>query len=173
LFASLAQGAINMEEWRLQEADAADIRQLAKLSQGLLNCLSDLLSMSDDFSMYASLQRLYDAKQIEGMPAMVNPHAELTLKANAENNYCRSHHYELVEHVYRPELEVYWDWVLKRIKSGDRSEWKRPQEFTEQKKIIQDRFYDTPLKEMAPPEVRSADKLTEIINELEELVGQF
>jgi hypothetical protein len=158
LYLSLAKGAVQMDAWRQDKADVSEIRTYSKISKELLATLSDLLAMSDDFSMYASLQRLYDAKPIEGMPPMVNPHAEQILKANAENNYCRSHHYELVEHVYRPELEVYWNWALKQIQSGNRSEWKRPQEFAEQEKIIEDRFYERPLKEMAPVKTRNAKK---------------
>jgi hypothetical protein len=172
-FTSLAKGSLLMEEWRLKQADASDIREIAELSQDLLATLSDILAMSDDFSMYSSLQRLYDAKHIEGMPPMVNPHAEQTLKANAENNYCRSHHYELVEHVYRPELEVYWDWVLKRIKSGDRTEWRRPQEFSEQEKIIEDRFYETSLKTMAPSKTRDAKSFSEVLSRLNSQVNEL
>ena len=170
LFASLAQGAISMEGWRLQKVGVADIRQLAGLSQELLACLSDILSMSDDFSMYASLQRLYNAEQIEGFSPMVNPHSEQTLKANAENSYCRNQQYELVEYVYRPEMEIYWEWVLKRVKSDDRSVWKRPQEFTNQQKIIKDRFYETPLTRMAPKENHNANDMAEILLALENLV---
>ncbi len=172
-FTSLAKGSLLMEKWRIKEADASSVRTIAKLSQDLLTTLSDILAMSDDFSMYASLQRLYDAKHIEGMPPMVNPHAEQTLKANAENNYCRSHHYELVEHVYRPELDVYWNWVLKQIKLGNRSEWKRPQEFTEQEKIIEDRFYERPLKEMAPVKTRNAKNMAETFIQLEKKVNEL
>ena len=140
------------------------------VKQELLACLSDILSMSDDFSMYASLQRLYNAEQIEGFSPMVNPHSEQTLKANAENSYCRNQQYELVEYVYRPEMEIYWEWVLKRVKSDDRSVWKRPQEFTNQQKIIKDRFYETPLTRMAPKENHNANDMAEILLALENLV---
>lgn len=172
-FSSLAKGSLLMEEWRQKKADASDIREIAELSQDLLATMSDILAMSDDFSMYASLQRLYDAKPIEGIPPMVNPHSEQTLKANAENNYCRSHHYELVEHVYRPELEVYCDWVLKRIESGDRTEWRRPKEFSAQEKIIEDRFYKTSLESMAPTKPRNAENLTETLTYLKNHVNQL
>ena len=173
LFATLAQSAVKMEDWRHKKADRPEIVKLSNLSRKMLACLSDLLAMSDDYSMTATLKKLYEAETINGVPPFVNPHTELTLKGNSENGYCRSHHYELVEHVYRPEMEIYWDFVLKRIKSGDRSEWRRPQEFADQKKIVEDRFYDKPLTEMAPAESRNAARLAEIIKELGELVGQF
>ena len=174
LYMSLAKGAVQMEEWRNKKADASDIRELAKLSKDLLATLSDIVSMSDDFSMYTSLQKLSDAKPIEGIAPTVNSHSEQTLKANSENGYCRSHHYELVEHVYRPELEVYWDWVLKRIKSGDRSEWKRPKEFSEKGKIIEDKFYETSLKVMAPPtKNRNAKSFSKVLLQLNNQVNEL
>lgn len=172
-FASLAKGSLSMEKWRQKEVDVSEIKRYSELSKKLLATLSDLLSMSDDFSMYASLQKLYDAEYIEGMPPMVNPHSEQTLKGNSENDYCRSHHYELVEHVYRPELEEYWNWVFKQIKSGDRSEWKRPQEFSEQKKIIEDRFYKTSLKEMAPTKKRNARSFSKVLSRLNNQVNDL
>jgi len=172
-FASLVHGANKMEDWRNSKANKRDFRRLSKLSQSLLESLTDILAMSDDFSLYASLQRLYDAKDIEGMPAMVNPHSEQTLKANAENGYCRSQQYELAYYVYRPELSAYWDYILKRVKSGDRSEWKHPDEFREQEKDIVDKFYKTPLAEMAPTIERNAKNLAIILNHMEELINEL
>jgi len=173
LFASLAGGVCQMEEWRQQNADLADIRKLARLSQELLAILSDVLAMSDDFSMYSSLKRLSNAKELNGVQPLVNPHAEQTLKANAENGYCRSQQYELVQNVYRPELSAYWNWVLKRIKSGDRSAWESPPEFSEQGKIIVDRFYATPLADMAPTISRDPKNLSDILTRMEKLVNEL
>jgi hypothetical protein len=172
-FASLAQGAFQMEAWRQRKADPADIRQLAKVSQELLAVMSDILAMSDDFSMYASLCQLSNAKELNGVQPMLNPHSEQTLKGNAENGYCRSQQYELLEYVYRPELTTYWNWVLKRIKSGDRTEWKRPAEFGEQEKIIVDRFYDTPLAKMAPTMSRNSKNMSDILIHMEKLVNKL
>lgn len=173
LYASLSRGVCLMEEWRQEKVNRADIRKYAKLSQKFLASLSDILAMSDDFSMSASLNNLSKAKELNGVQPMVNPHAEQTLKGNAENDYCRSQQYELVQHVYRPELDVYWNWVLKRIKSGDRTEWKRPPEFDEQEKIIEDLFYKTPLAQMAPTISRNAKSLSDILTGLEKLVNEM
>lgn len=170
LFASIAKGVCLMEDWRQQKADTADIYQLAELSQDLLGSLSEILAMSDDFSMYASLERLSCAEEINGIQPIINPHAEQTLKANAENNYCRTHQYELVEYVYRAELAAYWNWVLNRIKSGDRAPWNMPPELKKQGKIIVDQFYETPLKSMSPTISRNPEKLSEIILQIEKLV---
>lgn len=173
LFASLGQTTIDIDTWNKDKIGAKDIRQLVKLSQKILASLSEVLAMSDDFSMHHSLLKLYDAEQINGVPPLINPHTELTLKGNAEVDYCRSHHYELVEHVFQPELKVYGDWILKQIKSGNRAEWKRPEIFTEQGAIIKDRFYDTPLAEMAPKKERNAHRLIDAFSRLQNNVSEL
>ncbi len=173
LYASLSRGVCLMEEWRQEKASRADIRKYAKLSQEFLASLSDILAMSDDFSMYASLRLLSNAKELNGIPPLVNPHSEQTLKGNSENDYCRSQQYELVQHVYRAELAAYWNWALKRIKSGDRTAWKRPVEFGEQEKDIENRFYETPLAQMAPTISRNAESMSDILTRLEKLVNEL
>jgi hypothetical protein len=47
-------------------------------------------AQSDDFSMRASYRRLSQAKELGGVRPVINSHAELALKVNAENDYCRS-----------------------------------------------------------------------------------
>lgn len=108
-----------------------------------------------------------------GRSTMLNPHSEQTLKGNAENGYCRSHQYELLQYFYRPELTTYWNCVLKRIKSGDRTEWKRPAEFGEQEKIIVDRFYETSLAKMAPTLTRDSKNLSDVLIQMEKLTNKL
>ena len=115
-----------------------------------MDALADVLALSEDFSMHASLKHLEKAQPLDKVVPTINPHSERTLKSNAENGYCRSHQYELVRHVYRPELDAFWEWVLGRIEAGDKTPWKRPAEFTARAKQIADKFYETPLAEMAP-----------------------
>ncbi len=150
LLTGLMKGAITMEAWRGGKADAAGLEKLAQLSKAILDAQADVLAQSGEFSMHASLERMSRAKQLGPVEPAVNPHAEQTLKSNAENDYCRSHHYELVRQVYRPELETYWAWVLGRVATGDKTSWRRPAEFTAKSKAIEDRFYATPLAAMAP-----------------------
>jgi hypothetical protein len=150
LLATLMKASLEMEAWRTGKADAARIGKLADLSKRLMDALADVLAQSDDFSMHASLERLRRAQPLGGVRPMVNPHSEQTLKSNAENDYCRSHHYELVRHAYRRELEVYWAWVLGRLASGDKTPWRRQATFGAEKKTIADCFYARPLAEMAP-----------------------
>uniref|UniRef100_UPI0032178F03 alpha-N-acetylglucosaminidase TIM-barrel domain-containing protein n=1 Tax=uncultured Draconibacterium sp. TaxID=1573823 RepID=UPI0032178F03 len=173
IFASLAQGTMQVTASKNIKSSEKEIKRISKLNKQLMASLSDILAMSDDFSMYASLKQLEKAEQLNGIPSILNPHSEQALKGNAENNYCRSHHYELVEYVYRPELEFYWDWFLKRIKSDASTEWKRPAEFKKQEKLIEDKFYATPLSEMAPTKPRNAKSLEDTLNYLEELINEL
>jgi hypothetical protein len=173
LFVAVARGASQMEAWRQQQADPDQIRRLAQVSQDLLAALGGVLAMSDDFSMDATFRRLARARELGGVQPILNPHTEQTLKGNAENDYCRSHHYELVEHVYRPEMAAYWQWVLARLTTGDRSPWRRPAEFTAQAKAIAESFYQTPLAELAPTGKRDAATLAKCLLDLESSVKRL
>ncbi len=121
--------------------------------------------------MTASIQRLGAAEPVGGVTPALNPHTELTLKGNAENSYCRSHHYELARHVYTAETAAFWDYVLARLESDGRAEWPFPPELGEQAKRIQDTFYATPLSEMAPTASRGPAELAEVLRRLAALVG--
>lgn len=173
LLVSLMRASLDMEAWREGRNDGARIRKLATLSKDVLDSLADVLAQSDEFSMAASLKRLERAQPLGGVEPKINSHSEQTLKSNAENDYCRSHHYELVRHVYRPELDVYWAWVEKRLAANDRSPWRRPKEFTAEAKAIEDTFYATPLATMAPsqqPVGPLADVFTRLSGQVRELM---
>jgi len=172
LTATVLHAGRMVHAWRQQQADAASIRQVAELNRELLDALCGLLAQSDDFSMAASLRQLEEAKPLGGVLPALNPHTELTLKGNAENEYCRSHHFELAYHVYRKELAAFWDYVLARVDSGERAEWPFPPEFTQQAKRIEDEFYATPLAEMAPQTPRGPVEMAEALRRLESLAAQ-
>jgi hypothetical protein len=128
--------------------------------------LGDLVALSDDFSLHATMKRLERARELGSVKPQINPHTEQTLKGNSENNYCRAHQYELVRHVYQPELDEYWKWVNNQLQSAQKKKpWTRPASFTAARKTIQDHFYDTPLAEMAPKRARSAASLRETIEQ--------
>jgi hypothetical protein len=166
-----------MEAWREGKADGTKLQQLAELNKGLMDSLADVLAQSDEFSMYASLKRLERAQPLGGVEPTINPHSEQTLKSNAENDYCRSHHYELVRHVYRPQLDVYWEWVLGQVAAGNKAPWRRPQEFSAAAQAISDKFYATPLEAMAaksqdtPPLADAMKQLAAQVQKLIECAG--
>jgi len=166
LVAAHIRAGLEMENWRAGKADADAVRQRAELTRRTMDALAGVLALSDDFSMLASLKRLERARPLNEVAPTINPHSELTLKSNAENSYCRSQHYELVRHVYRPELDAYWDWALGRIESGDKTPWKRPADFAQRAKQIADKFYETPLAAMAPKPPQEPAALATALTEL-------
>lgn len=166
LKASMLRSCVAMEDWRGGRGDEAAVRAMEPVAKGLLRGLGDLLAQSDDFSLYASMQRLSRAEPLGGIEARVNPHAEATLKGNTENTYCRAHQYELVRAVYAPEMDAWWAWVGSRLRDADRKPWTRPASFAESRKAIQDRFHATPLADLAPPQGRSADALRRTLADL-------
>lgn len=172
LLVTMMKGSLEMEAWRAGTGDAARVRELAEVSRRLMDCLADTLALSDEFSMHASLARLKRAKPLSGVEPTINPHSEATLKSNAENDYCRSHHYELVRHVYRAELEAFWAWVLGRIESGATAPWRLPPDLSKQAKTIEDRFYATPLAAMAPARDETSAPPADILRRLDSAVRQ-
>jgi len=173
LLVTMLGGALEMEQWRTGGGGADRVRRLAGLSQRLLHSLGDITGSADEFSMYASLRRLERATAVGGTEPGLNPHSEQTLKSNAENDYCRSHHYELVRHLYPAELRSYWDWVLARMDAGDRSPWRRPEEFKGMSQQHRDRFYATPLASMAPKQARGPAELSRALSALSRLVQEL
>lgn len=97
----------------------------------LLEIMSDLLHLNSDFSIYQSLKEL---EQV----APTNPDFEITLKRNICNGYCAQPASELVDHVFKAEAEVVFQWLID-AKVGD--EW----DFGEQYRAIMDDFWHTPL----------------------------
>ena len=170
LFVSLAQGTQRMEAWRLDKAEPTSIQQTAQANLELFDAFAKVLAQSDEFSMEASLRRLSRAQELNGVQPQINPHAEQTLKANAENGYCRSHHYELVSTVNRREAEAYWNWVLKRVESGERGPWRRPAELTKHAKAAADEFYATPLAKMKPTAARGPAEFAAVLERLADSV---
>ena len=101
-----------------------------------------LVSTHPDYSMYNSLKLLEQKHE-------TNPDFEKTLKANAENSYCRSCITELFPGIYLPQLKFYADWVSGKLDSGDTSPWRRTAGFDSAIQQIRDEFYNTPLAELA------------------------
>ncbi|MFV2066442.1 MAG: alpha-N-acetylglucosaminidase TIM-barrel domain-containing protein [Pirellulales bacterium] len=173
LLVTLIDAVEQMEAWRRNQAGPETIRKLAPLNRQLLDALCDLLALSDDFSMTATLRRLEQAKPFGELTATVNPHSEQTLKGNAENNYCRSHHYELARYVYRKEADVFWDYVLERLESGQRQTWGRPTDSAKWNQAIEDEFFATPLARMKPQGPRETEQFVEAVEQIEVLVRRY
>ena len=166
LFVTLARGAQQMEAWREGKAESDVVQRTAELNLELFDALADVLAQSDEFSMEATLRRLDRAQELGGVKPQLNPHSEQTLKANAENGYCRSHHYELVSTVNRRDAEAYWDWALERVAKDDRSPWRQSAELTAAGKAHADEFYATSLAKMKPAAKRGPAELAAAMKRL-------
>ena len=169
MFYGFIKMILKMEKWRRTGKGAEDILKRSTDLHIFMKQLSELIGLHQDYSLCASLLKL-------GENNKVNHVFENTLKGNAENSYCRSFIYELFGKIYLKEFEIYIEWVAAKMKSNNRSEWKRPDYFNDEKKKIQDEFYNTPLKEMAPPEVsRKSDavkkKLVEMSRTAEKIIS--
>ena len=117
---------------------------------------ADILAANREYSLYGSLQEL-KAKQ------RTNPKFEYTLKGNAENYYCRSYITELFTEIYLPELEVCREIIREECRNGKRiPDQEREQRFA----AIKDRFYDTPLRKIAPDEGVAAEKFSANLQKL-------
>ena len=92
-----------------------------------------LLSTHEDYSMLATLEKLQTVTD-------TNPNFEITLKRNAECNYCRSYIFELAQYLYVPEMEILFDAVKKSDFGGiDRAA------VSERISQNRERFFEMPL----------------------------
>ena len=78
------------------------VREIGVRYRSLLSSVTDLLSLTDDFSIYATLEGL---KRV----APTNPDFEITLKRNISNTYCVQAAYELASEVFTPEAGYVFD----------------------------------------------------------------
>jgi hypothetical protein len=173
LFESLSEAVITMNEQNDKILQHKKFKVLEISSKKILEQLANILSMSDDFSMNASMKRLHTAKPINGITPVVNSHTELTLKGNAENDYCRSEQFELVEYVYRKELDLYWKRINDLLAKEGKSLKFNSEELIKQHKNIIDTFYNIPLNEMKPNLERNAENLSKSFQSLSDEIEQI
>lgn len=134
---------VGMDNWRNGAGNAEALRTaLSELRKGVV-LLAKILSASEEFSLYDSLSILTAGKNR-------NPSFEDTLKGNAENSYSRSFIPEILIGCTIPELDVFSEYVGKRLASGIRGSWNVPEDFPRKRRQIQDVFYETKLRNFAP-----------------------
>lgn len=154
----IAQG-----EWMQDKSRAETVKNAGDRCLTVLALLRDLLALHEDFSMNASLDKLAAIHA-------VNPCFEQTLKGNGENSYCRTYIYELFDHYYLPQWNLYTQWVTTRMAGKDRQSPMQPNPPLSIQRIVDD-FYAKPLAEMAPPETTDREAAYRSI--LEELLVLF
>lgn len=118
----------------LAETDPARARAVRIEFDKLLLLMGELLAHHEDYSMYASLQKLSEE-------APVTENFEGTLKRNAMARYCRSYITELTRFLYPKEAKVVLDWLLSAPEHQDR-------DFSSIQHSLEQEFMNTPLSEM-------------------------
>ncbi len=158
--------ALKMEKWRNGKCEAKTLLDLLKANETLVQLEADLLAAHEDYSMYDALKLMEQKHE-------TNPDFEKTLKGNAENGYCRSYASEMFAGVYLPEMKVYAKWVAEKVRKNDRSVWTRPAEFDAAEKKIQDQFYATPLKQLAPDHAKAFKNLGVTLKKLADIAEKI
>jgi hypothetical protein len=141
----------------LYEDDTARLRKKRELYFKIHDNLRDLLSINNDFSVYATLEATQKT-------APTNPRFEKTLKENIGNNYCRQYAYELIDTIFKREASIIFDWMERGKSADDISEMK-----AEKSKIFEN-YIKTPLATLAPKEKACAQETLRSAKELLELV---
>ena len=102
--------------------------------KNLIEIMADLLAVLPEFSMNETLKKLSGEGKL-------NSHAEMTLKGNAENSYCRSYIAELYQAIYLPEAKFAAQYVA-TLPAG---EYPDAELLKAEAQKIRDNFYATPL----------------------------
>jgi hypothetical protein len=132
-----------------QKADVDKLEHAISNAINMLECLTDILSSHEDYSMLSTLTLLQKTEK-------TNPNFEITLKRNAESWYCRSHIYENAEYLYLPELKNLFGEILLSVRECRERNIDTINELNE--KAVKE-YFDTPLSEMEHREVSFHDAL--------------
>ena len=124
----------------------------------LIRLMGDLLETLPEFSMFATLEKMKQQGKL-------NSHAELTLKGNGENSYCRSYIFEFYRGLYEAEALCVKN-ELDKLAAG---EYPDKEALLKEFNKIQDAFYLTPLATF-----QRADKKTpvELIRALPQMLKE-
>lgn len=122
-------------------ATLSEIEPRLDTALALLKLLAELLGGHDDYSLLVSLERLQGVTK-------TNPDFEITLKRNAESDYCRSYIYENAAHLYVPEAELLLAHIRRAAENGTTLD---REALLAEAQPIRDRFHATPLAKMKAP----------------------
>lgn len=140
----------------LSDSNNASTCALRHVFDRLLALMGELLAHHEDYSMYASLQKLAEE-------APVTENFEQTLKRNALARYCRSYIAEAVRYLYPKEATVVLDWICTE------KALRKDVDFASIQEKLENEFMDTPLAQMQAAPNRSIE---EILTEAAETMKQ-
>lgn len=130
-----------------EKADFTLLLELVKLMGGLLETLPE-------HSLSATLEKTAQSGKL-------NSHGEMTLKGNAENNYCRSYIYELYSAIYIPEAEC----AAAHLAELPPGVYPDKEYLKAQEEKIREEFYRLPLCAFAPRPALSFARFAAAISE--------
>lgn len=140
-------------------APLSDIEASFDNCKELLNGLTNLLGLSEDFSLLSSFNRLHAV-------AKVNPNFETTLKNSAECKYCRSYIYENCKYLYIPEMNAIFSEIKRCILNGEEYDKTK----LENAKItIKNNYFETPIEKMIPKSNDFASVILSVISVIKKL----
>ena len=155
--------ALAIQDWQTGKDNAAEVEtRFDELRAGHV-LFADILAAWDEFSLYASLCDLQRKHR-------TNPKFEYTLKGNSENGYCRSYITELFTQIYIPELDVCREIWREAGRSGKRVMDEEKNLNDPRFAAVRDRFYETPLKSIAPNAAAAMKKLSANLKKLADLL---
>jgi len=130
---------VDYNRWCRGEVAAAKVLKSLQLIRELYTQLQRVLGVSSDYSLYDSLCDLQSKYEC-------NPDFEKTLKANAENAYCRSYIYELMPLCIDEFYFIFAPFVM-HLETDDRTaiDFKTLPDIKAKHTAVQDKFYKTPL----------------------------
>lgn len=127
----------------LADTEPTRARALREAFDQLLLLMGELLAHHEDYSLFASLQKLSEE-------APVTENFEATLKRNCLARYCRSYVAEPARFLYPKEAKVVLDWLF----SAPAPE-RQDLDFPSIQRSLEHDFMNTPLSEMQSPPTRS------------------
>ena len=141
---------IYQAEWLYAtDAPVEELTELMAAAENLMETLIGVLSTHEDYSLYASLNRLKSVTD-------TNPHFERTLKNNAECSYCRSYIYENAAYLYLPEMKMLFAQIKECAMAGTDYDCNA---IADEQVRIRERYFETPLAEMQQDHGTFADIL--------------
>jgi len=156
---------VAMQNRRAGKASSEDVRLAAARFQRHWELFRDLLELHDDYSMYATHERLKTVSE-------VNPVFEQTLIANGANGYCASYQYELFAYCYLPIVRGYVETVEQWLKAEDVT---ATIDRTAQQKLYASAFADVQkmsLFEMKPTAPRTPERYRQIMLDLAKIAEE-
>ena len=129
------------------------VKKDAALFKRLVACMSDILELHTDYSLWESLERLNAVRPVE------NPDFGSVLFDNALNWYCSSHQYEAARYVYEPIANRFADWLSAFAEKGGIAPCEYDNSKPEYKAAIK-----RSLESMKPTAERSTENIHAVFN---------